>query len=206
MLEILFNKDSFLLVLGIVVVVVLLYILLKTKNNVVLLFLFCFALTIGGVYAGITCYTYYNTVNSVVGTPTIHDPYEDFNFYEYDLSNIEWEAQDEGGYKFEITYATSVKFEGGENKYQLLINNTPCSKTNSTNGRLHGEYVKRFKDLDDELIDTLTFNIDFAFYASNINLTVTVDATKDSIGLVREYVNVNGFNLRIISTVYAAIV
>lgn len=155
-----------------------------------------------GIYSGFTYYTYINTTSEVHGSPEIHDPYEDFNFFEYDLGNIVWYQQEDGGYTYTETYNTSIRFTGEEGKYILLVNDTPCNYTSSANGRLHGELIKQFRDLDGQVTNTFNFNIDFTFESSVITVTVSVDATPDNIGVIREYVNINGFNLRIINNIY----
>lgn len=155
-----------------------------------------------GIYSGFSYFTFINTTSEVHGSPEIHDPYEDFNFFEYDLGNIVWYQQEDGGYAYTETYNTSVKFQGGEDKYILLVNDKPCNKTSSANGRLHGELIKQFRDLDGQVTDTFNFDIDFTFESSVITVAVSVDATPDNIGVIREFVSINGFDLRIINNIY----
>ena len=155
-----------------------------------------------GIYSGFSYFTFINTTSEVHGSPEIHDPYEDFNFFEYDLGNIVWYQQEDGGYAYTETYNTSVKFQGGEDKYILLVNDKPCNETSSANGRLHGELIKQFRDLDGQVTDTFNFDIDFTFESSVITVSVSVDANPDNIGVIREFVSINGFDLRIINNIY----
>lgn len=203
MLGYLFSGEKFLTLLVVIGIFILLIAAIKYEHaRPVLIGILCVVWLGGGVYSGVTWYHYETTQNSVTGSPTIHKPYEDFDFYDYKLDQIVWYQNEDGSYYYEITYPTSVKFEGAEGKYQLLVNNSPCKKTSSTNGRLQGIYEKAFKDIDGKETDKITFEINFAFYSSKITLTINTTATTDSIGLVREYVDVNGFELRIISSVY----
>lgn len=143
------------------------------------------------------------THSQVVGTPTIHDPYENFNYFEYDLKKLAWYESEDGTYSYTEKYNTSLKFDGSENKYILLLNNTPCNKTTSSKGKLHGEMTRIFEDLDGNEINQLTFKIDFEFYSSEINIIIKVDADSETIGLAKEMVEVEGFKLRIIDSIYS---
>lgn len=186
-------------------IVVILYALIKYDNaRPILIVLLCIGWLGLGTYSGVTLYKYTNTQNQVIGEPTIHDPYENFNFYEYNLSNIVW-YQTEDGYQYEEEYkTTNIDFDGTTNTYELLVNNTPCNKTTSTSARLHGEFIKQFRDFDGNIADIISFNIDFTFSKSSIILNISNNATPDNIGLVTEYIDVEGFNLRIINSVYVS--
>lgn len=205
MFEALFSAESLIMIGIIVGAVFLLYALIKYKQNAILLTILAVAWLGVGCYSGLTCYKYYSTTGGAVGEVVVHDPYEDFNFYEYDLDKIVWYQTEEGTYKFDITYDTALRFEGSEKKYQLLVNNTPCSTTSSTNGRLYGLFKKQFKNLDGEVTDTFDIEINFSFLSSKIMLTLKTVATPENIGILREYVNVNGFKLRIIETIYVSV-
>ena len=186
-------------------VVFVLIALIKYKHaRPILVALLCFGWLGLGCWSGITLYQYSLTKNQVIGTPTVHDPYEGFDFFEYDLGNIVWYQNSDGEYEYSEIYGTTTKFEGGINKYELLVNNTPCDTTTSANARLHGELIKRFKDIDGNVTDVITFKIDFTFESSRITVKITNNATIDNIQLVREFVAVNGFNLRIINSVYTS--
>ena len=206
MFNLLFDKNFLITILIIVAVALVLIALIKYEHaRPILVTLLCVAWLGVGCYCGANCYVYYRTLalEKVSGAPVVHDPYEDFNFFEYDLGKIVWYQDEEGNYSYETTYATAIKFDGNENKYQLLVNNTPC-QTTTANAKLHATLQKEFIDVDGNLTDTINFTIDFTFSSSNITVRVENDATTENIGLVREYVNVNGFNLRIINAVYSA--
>lgn len=202
MLSFLFNEKGFYTLLIIVAVALILFALIKYEHaRPLLVTVLCVAWLGLGLYSGLTWYNYNSTISKVRGEPVVRDPYENFNFYDYHLNNIVWYQTEDGTYEYEITYATSLKFDGTE-EYQLLVNNSPCKETTSANGRLQGTFEKQFKDIDGQVSGDLEFKINFAFYASKITLKITTNATTENIGLVREYVNVNGFDLRIIKAVY----
>lgn len=204
MTGILFNYKNLITVLIIVAVVILMIVLMKYQHLKPILVL---VLALGwagfGAYSGFTWYKYEMTHSQVVGTPTIHDPYENFNYFEYDLKKLAWYESEDGTYSYTEKYNTSLKFDGSENKYILLLNNTPCNKTTSSKGKLHGELTRVFEDLDGNEINQLTFKIDFEFYSSEINIIIKVDADSETIGLAKEMVEVEGFKLRIIDSIYS---
>lgn len=188
-------------ILGVVAVVI--WALIKYKNaRPVLLGLIALIIGFSGVYSGFVAWDYYNTHSRVVGELTLHDPYEDFNFYEYDVKDFALQQED-GQYFYEITYATSMEFNGSENKYTLLLNNKPCDKTSSNYGKLNGTTTVHFDDVDGNTTDSIDLSITFTFYSVKIVLRVDTSATQANAGLLEEYFKINGFNLRIIDEVYS---
>ena len=157
----------------------------------------------GGIYSAFTMVNYYTSVrNQTYGEIKEYDPYEDFNFFEYNLTDLTFYQDEEGNYLFSKTYDTTIEFNGSNNTYTLLLNNTPCTSTSASYGRLRGDTVLYFYDFDNTELANINLYITFTFYASNFNIEVNTDATDDNIGLLREYVLCNGFNLRIINSVY----
>ncbi len=194
--------DSWLILAIILVATFLVYGLIKYNKIQFLGWILCIAYIILGGYSAMRYVIYNKSTSVTIGTPEIHDPYEDFNFFEYDLSNIVWYEVKEGGFDYKTEYATHLDFNGDEHKYHVLVNNEPCTETTSTTGRLNAVLKKKFKDIDGAEIKTIKITFDFAFYSSRIEIHIVTDASKDDIGLLREYVKMNGFNLRIIDRIY----
>lgn len=193
---------SFSTIVVIVLLTILACVMIKYNQTRVLVFILCFVWAGLGVYSGLTCYKYYSSQSQVRGVAEIKDPYEDFNFFEYDLNDIAWYLDENDTYSYSTRYGTSLMFDGGRNNYTLLLNNSPIKNTSSTSGRLHGDVELVFKDIDGEIINVLDLDIDFEFYTSEIHLIVSTNATSEDLPLLREFVKVNGFNLRIINAVY----
>ncbi len=191
-----------LIIVGIVAFVLILLASIKYQNYKVLGIIVLLAWCGLSVYSGFTLLKYENSHSNLFGTPEVHDPYENFNYYEYDLSGISWYfTEEDPTLRYETEYKTSIKFDGNKNKYHLLVNNAPCTKTESTNGRLKGFLKKQFTQMDGET-KIINFEITFEFYVSSIKIKIETDATSEDIGYVNEYVEINGFNLRIINAVY----
>ena len=181
--------------------VLLIYAMIKYDKLKLLGWMLCVAYIVVGGVGCIRYVMYQNSTSISIGTPEVHDPYENFNFFTYDLSDIVW-YENEGKYDYQTEYSTHLDFDGDNNKYHLLLNNELCTKTKSTKGRLTATLLKQFKDLDGQVTATITLNFDFAFYTSKIEIHITTDATSENIGKLKEYVNMNGFTLRLISRIY----
>lgn len=195
------NLELVLIIIGVILVAIA---LIKSKHaRPILVVILCIGWLGLGVYSGTTLYKYEITKNQTIGQTVVHDPYDNFNFYEYELDNIVWYQYEDGTFSYETIYATSLEFEGEENKYQMLINNTPCSITKSENARLYGLYQKQFRDVDGQISDIIDFEINFTFTSSKIKLEIKTNATTKNLATVREYVAVNGFKIRIINSIYS---
>lgn len=176
--------------------------LLKKEARPIAAIVLCVVWTFGGVFSFFKAVDYYGKErNQTYGEVVIHDPYENFNYYEYELPTIAFDKDKEGDYSYSITYSTTLKFDGDKADYTLLLNNRPC-ETMSASARLLGYSNILFYGIDGEIISQIQLDIFFVFTTSNIELTVWSDATDDNIGLLEEYVSVFGFKLRIIETVY----
>lgn len=196
--------DTIITIAIIVAVVLILTALIKYKHaRPYVVALFCIAWLGGGVYSAFTMADYYtNQRNQVVGELQEYNPYEDFNFFEYNLTNLVFYPNEEGNYAFTTTYATSIPFDGSSSEYTLLLNNSPCKETSSAFGRLKGDTNLTFYNVDGEKISNIELSIMLTFRSSDIELEINTSATHENIGLLEEYVACNGFNLRIIERVY----
>ncbi len=154
-----------------------------------------------GVYSAFTAWNYYSTTSKVYGEIVEHDPYEDFNFFEYKITDFALEADEEGNLFYSKNYATSIAFDGNKEEYNLLVNNKPC-ESSSTYGKLYGNTTIHFDDVDGSYKDAIELSIIFTFYSNHIVLRIDTSATKTNASLLTEYVAINGLNFRILNQVY----
>ena len=168
----------------------------------ILVTILCIGWVFAGFNSGIEMYRYYSTKSQTHGELDTKDPYEDFNFYQYELNDFAWYKNDDGQYYCHKNYATHLEFDGTNESYILILNNKPCKETNSQNAKLQGKQNIKFYDIDNNLSANIDLTISFTFYASNIDLQIDTNATDEGIKLLTEYVKVNGFTLRIIKKVY----
>lgn len=199
--------ETIIIIVVIVAVALLLIAMVKYPHaKTYLTVIFCIAWTFGGTYCGFTCLNYYQKEASTIGTIEVHDPYEDFNVFEYNLGNIVFYPEADGTYSYNTTYNVGYEFNGTDKEYEILINNTPCYNTISTAGQIHGDFELIFYDTEGVLIDSIDIDISLIFYTSHIDMTVDTSATADTVGLMQEYVAINGFEIRIIEPEISVIV
>lgn len=195
--------DTLIIIAVIAAVAVAVYSLIKYENaRPYVIAIFCLVWFGGGVFSAYTMIDYYSRVrNQTYGELQDYDPYEDFNFFEYNLSTINFYPKEDGTYYFEQEYSTSIEFEGN-NQYTLLLNNSPCNKTTSSYGRLMGQTTLYFYDVDNLEEANINLDITLTFYSSSLKISIDTNANDSNIGFLREYTYCNGFNLRIIENVY----
>ena len=172
--------------------------ILKTIINIV-----CAVLVVVATFLSIIMVKDYLSSSWVIGTPVIHDVYADFNIYEYDLSNeLFYQNETKTGFELNKEYPVKNDFNGRDNQYNMLINNKPCTKENTTAGQYQSQFDLSFFDLNGDVIKTLTLYIEIKFYQSNIQLRIYNNADETLQGYLREYISYNGFILRIIEGQY----
>lgn len=184
-------------IIGIVVIIIA---MVKYENGRPFLIGFLLMAWVGlGCYSGFTAIKHYNTVSQTRGHLEKYDPYKDFNYYEYKLTDFALLEDEETHLMYyEKDYNTNVAFDGTDKNYTLLVNNSPCYTTVANKGRLRGETSIKFEDVDGQAIDQIAFTINFTFYNSHIILKVETTATISNVGLIYNYYSINGFELRII--------
>lgn len=142
--------------------------------------------------------------NGTYGNSQYIDIYEDFDFYDISLDNPMFYPKAGGGYEFRIDYPKAIEFDGTTNKYNLLVNNTPCRITESSGSQLRGSWIQSFYDLswDSQHICDITLTIRFIFSHTTITLLIETDITAKEYGYLRQYISVDGLRVRIIAEQY----
>lgn len=166
-----------------------------------------FALVIGivligaGVVVGLGVYDVKTARSSTYGELTKHDPYEDFNVSEYNLNEAVF-YKNGTLYTFTESYPIESEYNGSEETFNLLINDTPCQRNVSTAGTHRGEADIVIYGLDGQAEARILLEIEFKFYLKRIDLKITSVASDAVWGKFLEYMDMNGLNLRIIEGQY----
>lgn len=166
-----------------------------------------FALVIGivligaGVVVGLGVYDVKTARSSTYGELTKHDPYEDFNVSEYNLNEAVF-YKNGTLYTFTESYPIESEYNGSEETFNLLINDTPCQRNVSTAGTHRGEADIVIYGLDGQAEARILLEIEFKFYLKRIDLKITSVASDVVWGKFLEYMDMNGLNLRIIEGQY----
>ena len=165
------------------------------------------AFIVTGALSAFTGWHYYNTHSNIVGEFEQHDPYEDFNYYEYEIEDfvlnqpVYNSLEHIVGYDYFISYATSIEFDGTKNQYELLLNNRPCEETYSAYGKLYGLTTICFDNVYGREREKIDLKITFTFYQSKIDLRISTNATTSNADMLQEYFKIEKFNLRIIEKI-----
>jgi len=158
-------------------------------------------LPVVGIIEGFNVYADMTKSSDYYGILKHYDPYEDFNIYDNDLTDIGF-SQTDTGYMFTKDYSTHIDFDGTNNSYNVLINNKPCDITISNGGNLYAQMPLNFYDLNNGLIAAFHLEVYLEFYISKTTLTITADCTTSQYGLLLQYIEQNGFKIRIIDGQY----
>lgn len=197
-------RDTIIIIAIIAGIVGIIIALVRSKDNRPLIAgLLLFGWCTLACYSAITACIYYSTQSNIVGEPVEHDPYEDFNFFEYNVTDFALEQTEDGTFFFQKTYATSTEFDGTDKNYTLLINNKPCDSTSSNYGVLNGSSTIHFDDVDGSYKCGIKLEIKITFYMSYIVLRIDTNTTQSNADLLRQYVAINGLELRIIEQIYS---
>ena len=165
--------------------------------------LLCAVLVVIATYLAIIMVQDFRSTSWVVGEPVIHDVYEDFDIYEYDLSSdIFYQNATKTGYELTKEYPVKNDFNGTANQYNMLINNKPCTREQTTAGQYQAQFDLSFFNLNGDIERTLSLYIEIRFYQSSIQLRIYNNADETLQGYLREYISYNGFVLRIIEGQY----
>lgn len=154
-----------------------------------------------GVYYGFKVYEHKHQQSQNFGTITTKDLYADFDVFDCDLSDaIFYETTT--GYEYSTKINKSIKFNGDQQKYNVLVNNKPSDYEKSSAGILQAKNIINYYDISNNLLHSLTLNIEFKFYQSNVEIILSNSFDKEQYSLFLEYMRFNGLKIRTILSQY----
>lgn len=171
--------------------------------------IFYYVITFGLIIAIVPCCIYLHKdmtqESKYYGEIKTYNLYDDFNLYEYDVSDaVFYTNSDRSGYIYTTSYPVTSGFDGSKNQYNLLVNNQPCNNETLTAGILYGESTRSFLDAYGQVIQEVTLNIKFTFYAHSISLEIETITDAKGLSLLLEDIKFNDLKLRIIEGQYIA--
>lgn len=157
------------------------------------------------IAAGVVCsaelYRIKTAESITVGEITEHDPWEDFNIFNCDLSNAIF-YKTATGYEYQETVPQAISFNGTQNKYNVLLNNTPCINETSTAGILNAQNIINYYSIYGQVIQQTTLNIEIRFYQSEIEINISNTNNDVEQSYFMEYLRFKGLHLQIIEAQY----
>ena len=155
----------------------------------------------GGCYYGIRVVQSEKSISKTYGIADSEDPYAQYDFYSYDFADIVF-ASNGNERKYETTIPVEVEFNGEDNKFNVLINNSPCNTTQSTVGIIQGVFSLYFQSSSGTITTTVDLSFNITISASSITYTFATIADDEAFGHLKTYIAINGFTLRIIEEQY----
>ena len=168
----------------------------------IILVLLVLVIIAAGVICSAELYRIKTAESITIGEITEHDPWEDFNIFNCDLSDAIF-YKTATGYEYQETVPQAVEFNGTKNKYNVLLNNTPCINETSTAGILNAQNIINYYSIYGQVIQQTTLNIEIRFYQSEIEITISNTNNDVEQSYFMEYLRFKGLHLQIIDAQYS---
>lgn len=123
----------------------------------------------------------YTKKSEIVGSPSNeiviseYVPVKNYVFQE-NLSRINFVEDETTGYYLYSYYFSEKDFDSSKNNYSVFVNDYICTITALQNKAISSEYVMHFRDINKEVLNTVTIDISFEFYSSYSYLLLKIDS------------------------------
>lgn len=173
-------------------------------TSIISIFIACFA-----CFCTFDLYKKINAESNVINKYAYEDIYKDFNVLSIPLgSDIAFFNKD-GKYVFEETFNKNVfdqafdtGFNGTENKYNLIVNNNPCSITSSSYGSLYGYFELNYYDHNNNILASTPLDIFYTFYVDKLEVKIETNISEASYAYLQKYIERYGITLSLLTQVY----
>ena len=136
----------------------------------------------------------------LIGTPTETMAYEKLAIKDYISNDKVLFSQDINDQTFKVVNGVATyeftfeakQYNGLLNDYALFINNDLVPDTQNL-GTFKGQHTIRYKNVNNEIFNTTTINIDFSFLTQASTMRVTFEDKNDNLGLLINYFKNNNF-------------
>lgn len=175
---------------------------MELRKNLFNIIIYLLIFVLIGV-AAICCVRWYNHSNErseTYGDMQQEDPYANFDVYNQDLSDIVF-VSDGNIRSYEQTYDVQAEIDMTQ-KYNILINDSPCDTTTQTDYSLIGKYSLVVTDIDNNKVGSIEITFKIDIYVAKVKLAVSTTADDAMYSYLLRYIEVNGLELRIIEAQY----
>ena len=175
---------------------------MELRKNLFNIIIYLLIFVLIGV-AAICCVRWYNHSNErseTYGDMQQEDPYANFDVYNQDLSDIVF-VSDGNIRSYEQTYDVQAAIDMTQ-KYNILINDSPCDTTTQTDYSLIGKYSLVVTDIDNNKVGSIEITFKIDIYVAKVKLAVSTTADDAMYSYLLRYIEVNGLELRIIEAQY----
>ena len=162
-------------------------------------YVICFVLIVVGIFS---CFNLVKIINLKSGEYGKAITIETKNDY-VEVSKFDFGAlvltdtDDYVNYSLTSTFGVS-EFNGKEKDYLLLFNGKPVSNVVSSAGKISGDFIENFYDLDSDVSSIVKLHILIEYYASGTKVTLSLTNQNNSISYLTNYAQVNGAVIKVV--------
>ena len=161
-------------------------------------YLICFVLIIVGICSSMELVKIFSVRSAEYGTIASIETVNDYSVISvFDCSGFHMDTPDNSYFEYSIT-KDPEKFNGKEKDYTLLLNGQPVNNVVSTSGKISGDYIKNFYDLDGEVITTAKVHVLIEYLASGTNVTLSMENVNASVSYFETYAQVSGAVIKVV--------
>ncbi len=158
----------------------------------------CFVLIIVGILCSMELVKIFNVKSAEYGTFVTIETKNDYNeISRFDLGSFVFDTDDYQYFTFNAIYSPE-DFNGKENNYTLLYNGQPLSNIVSSAGKISGDLIKNFYNVDGEVASTVNLHVLIEYYASGTKVSLSLTNENDSMSYMTTYSNINGAILKVV--------
>ncbi len=161
-------------------------------------YLICAILIIVGMVCGIELFRILDIKSGEYGSVFVYDElnsYQEFSKFDYGI--IDFATDDFVNYTSITTYANQ-DFDGTKSDYYLFFNGRPLNNVTQTAGKISGDLIIKFYDLDGIVITTAQLNFTVEYLANSTKVTIATHNQNNSISYLNAYMNINGAVLKVV--------
>ena len=160
-------------------------------------YIICFVLIIVGVFCTVELVDLFIVKSGEYGSVITYKTQENYEeFSKFDYGTIDFYTEDYISYKNISTFGTQ-NFDGTKNEYTLFFNGQPLKNVVQSAGRINGDLVLKFYDLDGAEITTANINFLVEYLTSATKVTTTITNTDNAVSYLNAYMEINGAVLQV---------
>lgn len=162
-------------------------------------YLICCILIIIGVFCTIELIEVFSVKSGEYGNVIsyqTHSEYEEFS--KYDFGSIDFQSENFIDYKNVSTFGAE-NFDGTKQEYTLFFNGQPLNNVVQTAGRISGNCLLKFKNLNGEDVCIADVHFVVEYLASETRITSTITNENNSVSYLNSYMEINGAVLQVVS-------